>query len=42
MDNQGLSEADAFRFIQKTAMDTRQTLKAVAQHVIDGDLKPGG
>jgi response regulator NasT len=42
MDNQGLSEADAFRFIQKTAMDTRQTLKAVAQQVIDGDLKPGG
>jgi response regulator NasT len=42
MDNQGLSEADAFRFIQKTAMDTRQTLKAVAQKVIDGDLKPGG
>ncbi len=40
MDNQGLSEADAFRFVQKTAMDTRQTLKAVAQQVIDGDLKP--
>ena len=40
MDNQGLSEADAFRFIQKTAMDTRQTLKAVAQSVIDGELKP--
>ncbi|MGH9247199.1 MAG: ANTAR domain-containing response regulator [Acidimicrobiales bacterium] len=40
MDNHGLSEADAFRFIQKTAMDTRQTLKTVAQRVIDGDLKP--
>jgi two-component system, response regulator PdtaR len=40
MDNQGLSEADAFRFIQKTAMDTRQTLKAVAQKVIDGELTP--
>jgi two-component system, response regulator PdtaR len=42
MDNFGLSEADAFRFVQKTAMDTRQTLKAVAQQVIDGDLKPTG
>jgi response regulator NasT len=42
MDNFGLSEADAFRFVQKTAMDTRQTLKAVAQQVIDGDLKPSG
>jgi response regulator NasT len=40
MDNFGLSEADAFRFVQKTAMDTRQTLKAIAQQVIDGDLKP--
>jgi response regulator NasT len=40
MDNFGLSEADAFRFVQKTAMDTRQTLKAVAQQVIDGELKP--
>jgi response regulator NasT len=40
MDNFGLSEADAFRFVQKTAMDTRQTLKAVAQSVIDGQLTP--
>jgi response regulator NasT len=40
MDNQGLSEADAFRYIQKTAMDTRQTLKVVAQKVIDGELTP--
>jgi two-component system, response regulator PdtaR len=42
MDNHGLSEADAFRFVQKTAMDTRQNLKTVAQQVIDGDLKPPG
>jgi two-component system, response regulator PdtaR len=41
MDNHGLSEAEAFRFVQKTAMDTRQTLKTVAQKVIDGELKPG-
>ena len=40
MDGHGLSEAEAFRFLQKTAMDTRQPLKAVAQQVLDGDLKP--
>jgi len=40
MDQFGMSEHDAFRFIQKTAMDTRQPLKAVAQSVLDGELKP--
>jgi response regulator NasT len=40
MDKHGLSEADAFRFVQKTAMDTRATLKSVAQDVIDGNLEP--
>ena len=40
MDMHSLSEADAFRFLQKTAMDTRATLKQVALDVIDGKLKP--
>jgi response regulator NasT len=40
MDLHEMSESDAFRFLQKTAMDTRSTLKAVAQDVIDGNLKP--
>jgi AmiR/NasT family two-component response regulator len=40
MDHHDMSESDAFRFLQKTAMDTRSTLKAVAQDVIDGNLKP--
>jgi response regulator NasT len=40
MDQQGLSEAAAFAFIQKTAMRDRQTMKAVAQRVLDGDLAP--
>ena len=40
MDKHGLSEADAFRFVQKSAMDTRATLKSVAQDVIDGALQP--
>jgi two-component system, response regulator PdtaR len=40
MDNHDMTEADAFRFLQKTAMDTRSTLKQVAQDVIDGSLRP--
>ena len=40
MDGHGMSESDAFRFLQKTAMDTRSTLRQVAQDVIDGNLKP--
>ena len=40
MDQHGLTEAAAFAFIQKTAMRERQTMKAVAQRVLDGDLAP--
>ena len=40
MDGHDMSEGDAFRFLQKTAMDTRSTLKQVAQDVIDGSLHP--
>ncbi len=40
MDQGGLSEAAAFAFIQKTAMAERQTMKAVAQRVLDGELTP--
>jgi len=40
MDNYDQSEAEAFRFLQKTAMDTRSRLQDVAQDVIDGNLKP--
>jgi len=42
MDGFGLSEADAFGFIQKTAMRERQTMRAIAQQVIDGDRTPAG
>jgi len=39
----GLSEPDAFRWIQRTAMDLRLTMQQVAQGVIDHGpgLKPG-
>jgi response regulator NasT len=40
MDQGGLTEAAAFAFIQKTAMAERQTMKAVAQRVLDGELAP--
>ncbi len=40
MDKNGLSEAAAFGFIQKTAMKQRQTMRDVSQRVIDGDLAP--
>lgn len=40
MDLHGMSEADAFKFLQKTAMDTRSKLKLVASEVIDGALTP--
>jgi len=40
MDKHGLSESDAFSFIQKTAMSERTTMKSIAQRVIDGGLHP--
>ncbi|MEO6628946.1 MAG: response regulator, partial [Aquihabitans sp.] len=40
MDRDGLTEAAAFNFIQKTAMKERATMKLVAQRVIDGELSP--
>ena len=42
MDQGGLTEADAFAFIQKTAMRERQTMRPVAQRVLDGELVPEG
>jgi AmiR/NasT family two-component response regulator len=35
MSNQGLTEPEAFRWIQRTAMDRRTTMKAVAEAVVD-------
>jgi response regulator NasT len=40
MDKHGLSEADAFSFIQKKAMAERMTMKAISEQVIAGDLEP--
>jgi two-component system, response regulator PdtaR len=40
MDNHAMKEADAFSFIQRTAMRLRLTMKEVARQVIDGSLTP--
>ncbi len=42
MDRHGLTEQDAFAFVQKTAMSTRRTMREVAQDVLDGRLQPSG
>lgn len=36
MESQSLSEPEAFRWIQRAAMDRRTTMKAVSQAVLDG------
>ena len=40
MTKQGLSEPEAFRWIQRTAMDRRTTMKAVAEAVVEGLATP--
>ena len=40
MDRHGLSEPDAFAFIQRTAMRTRSRMRDVARRVVDGELAP--
>jgi response regulator NasT len=37
----GMSEPDAFRWIQKTSMNRRTTMKAVAELVLSGEDAPG-
>ena len=40
MDQAGLSEHDAFSFIQRTAMRERLTMKVVSEQVLAGELQP--
>ncbi len=40
MDDNGLAEAEAFSFIQRTAMAGRTRMRDVAQQVLDGTLSP--
>ncbi|MDQ3659982.1 MAG: response regulator [Actinomycetota bacterium] len=36
MDGQGMSEADAFRHIQKRAMNERRSMRAIADEIVEG------
>jgi response regulator NasT len=36
----GLSEPEAFRWVQRTSMDARRSMRDVAQDVVDGVLSP--
>jgi response regulator NasT len=38
----GLSEPDAFRWVQRTSMDQRRSMRAVSQDVLDGVMLPVG
>lgn len=40
MDDHGLSEAASWRFLQKTAMDSRRRIDEVAAEVLGGELTP--
>ncbi|HEX9260681.1 MAG TPA: response regulator [Acidimicrobiales bacterium] len=40
MDQHGLSESDAFAFVQKRAMSERVRMRDIAERVIEGGLKP--
>lgn len=40
MDELSISEADAFAFIQKTAMSERTRMREVADRILDGSLRP--
>lgn len=41
MDELGMSENDAFSFIQRTAMSERTRMRDVADRILDGSLRPG-
>jgi len=40
MDELDMREDQVFRWIQRRAMDDRKTMKAVAQQILDGQLRP--
>ena len=42
MAQQGITEAEAFRWIQRTAMNQRTSMKALAQSILEPDATPEG
>jgi len=41
MDQHEMTEADAFAFVQRTAMSERTRMRDVAARILDGSLRPG-
>ena len=41
MDRYKMTESDAFRFIQKAAMEQRLTMRDVADKILDGSIEAG-
>ena len=39
-DQHGMKEAEAFQFIQRSAMSGRSTMRAVAEAILKGDIVP--
>ncbi|MEY4067691.1 MAG: hypothetical protein RLZZ332_27 [Actinomycetota bacterium] len=39
-DQHGMKEAEAFHFIQRSAMSARSTMRAVAEQILKGDIVP--
>lgn len=40
MDSHGMTEADAFGFVQKAAMSRRRTMREIAEEILDGRISP--
>jgi response regulator NasT len=40
MDEKGMREADAFTFIQQTAMNQRTTMREVSEKIVEGAIVP--
>ena len=40
MADEGMTEAEAFRFIQRTAMNERTSMKALAERILATDAAP--
>ena len=40
MDEHDMGEQDAFRFLQQTAMGTRDSMRSIAEAVLEGELTP--
>ena len=40
MNEKGMREADAFSFIQQTAMNQRTTMREISEKIVEGSVVP--